>query len=443
MEKETAAWSEMASNLADIWVETGTQMWKNWFDVVGAAATGNTAPDLDPELEDASQRFANNQEVFARLVKLSFKAWKEISPQIATGEDWLQVQRKYTEQMYTQLDQSSREALKASQDMAQLWQLYIKEMQQFGQLWTAALGVPMPPISEAVNGTSEPWLELSNFYWDFLYGKTFGNLMQSPTLGLSREFNSKVQKAFDAWKNLYRANIDYQLVLANIQIRSFEELMQELTTLSEQGKNPEGWQAFQKHWSRVADRVFEEEFCNEDKLKIRGNFLNAFNTYRLHQQGLMELWLKTMNMPVRSEVDEVHKNIYELRKGLKSLNKTLAKYEGLEQETQQLHQEIETLNEKLVKYEGLEQETQQLHQEIKTLNKTLTKYEGLEQETQQLHQEIETLNEKLVKYDSLEQETQQLHQAFQELKQIFNKETETLDGESFLQRIYNSLNWKR
>jgi polyhydroxyalkanoate synthase subunit PhaE len=34
-------------------------------------------------------------------------------------------------------------------------------------------------------------------------------------------------------------------------------------------------------------------------------------------------------MPVRSEVDEMHKNIYELRKEVKTLKKSLAKYEAL------------------------------------------------------------------------------------------------------------------
>ena len=43
------------------------------------------------------------------------------------------------------------------------------------------------------------------------------------------------------------------------------------------------------------------------------------------------MWMKMMNMPLRSEVDEVHKNIYELRKEVKALKKALAKYEAEEQ----------------------------------------------------------------------------------------------------------------
>jgi len=47
-------------------------------------------------------------------------------------------------------------------------------------------------------------------------------------------------------------------------------------------------------------------------------------TYRLQQQQLVEVFLKMNDLPVRSEVDEVHRSIYELRKEIKSLKKALA-----------------------------------------------------------------------------------------------------------------------
>ena len=37
----------------------------------------------------------------------------------------------------------------------------------------------------------------------------------------------------------------------------------------------------------------------------------------------MEIYLRSMNLPTRSEVDEIHRTIYELRKEVKSLKKAL------------------------------------------------------------------------------------------------------------------------
>lgn len=387
MAKETTNWSEMTNHLANIWVETGTQMWKSWFDLVGSVPTSATVTEPKPEPKSTSeQQFNKNQELFVRFIKLSFDAWREISPKVEANEDWQQVLKKHTEQMRTQLNQVSAENLKASQDAGQLWQLYIKEMQKLSQLWTATLGVPINPIGNAVHGASKPWLELNNLYWNLLYEPVLGSLIQSPAISPGHEFTHKVLKAFDAWTNLYRGSINYQVVLADIQICSFEEVMQELAASAEKGKKVDDWQQFQQLWSRVADKVFEEKFCNEDNLKVRGNFLNALNTYRPYQQELMELWLKAMNLPVRSEVDEVHKNVYELRKESKRLNKKLASYEAIAQETQQLKSAVDES----------QKDVAELCQEIEALKQKLANYEAIEQETQQLRQEIESLRQIVV-----------------------------------------------
>lgn len=178
------------------------------------------------------------------------------------------------------------------------------------------------------DGIAKPWIELNKFCWNFVYEKTIGTLTQIPLLGPSRGFNNELMQAFDAWAKLYPTSIDYQIVLAEIQIQSFEALLRELTSLAEKGETVKDWQQFQQLWSRTADKVFEQSFCSEDNLKVRGRFLNASNNYKLCQQGLMEMWMKTINMPIRSEVDEVHKSIYELRKEVKSLKKSLAQSEG-------------------------------------------------------------------------------------------------------------------
>ncbi|MGK7873498.1 MAG: class III poly(R)-hydroxyalkanoic acid synthase subunit PhaE [Xenococcaceae cyanobacterium] len=350
MEKETTHWSEMANNLVNTWAETGNQMWKSWFDLMGSVPTPELVDDTKPAFKYVAQRFVDNQELLVRFLQLSFNAWKEIFPKVESGEDWQQVLSKYTEQMHEQFRDFSMGTLKASQDAGQLWQLYIKEMQKFNHLWAAALGSSLGPMSKAVTGTSEPWIELNNLYWNLLYEETFGSLMQSPILGPTRELTGKLLRGFDAWTNLYRASIDYQVVLADVQVRSFEELMRKLVSLAEKGEKVEDWRQFQQIWSNVADGVFEEEFCSEDNLKIRGKFLNALNTYRIHQQELMEMWMKMMNMPRRSEMDEVHKSIYELRKEVKTLKKG-SEVDGVHQTISELRKEVETLKEALAKYE--------------------------------------------------------------------------------------------
>jgi class III poly(R)-hydroxyalkanoic acid synthase PhaE subunit len=327
MEKATTHWSEMTNTLVQTWADTGTQMWEKWFDLMGLASTSEAVTESNPAFKNLAQRYADNKELYTRFLKLSYQTWTDIIPKIESGQDWQQVLSNYTDKMRQQFDEFFSGTLKISEDSSQLWQIYIQKTLKFNQLWVDAIASSMGPMSKTVTGTTHPWIELNNLYWDLLYEETFGSLMQSPVLGPTREFNGKLVRAFDAWTELYQATVNYQIVLGNVQIRSFEELMKELVSLAEKGKKIENWRQFQDLWSQVADDVFAQEFCSEDNLKIRGKFLNALNKYRLYQQELTESWLRMMNMPLRSEVDEMHKNIYELRKEVKTLKKALVKYE--------------------------------------------------------------------------------------------------------------------
>jgi class III poly(R)-hydroxyalkanoic acid synthase PhaE subunit len=157
-----------------------------------------------------------------------------------------------------------------------------------------------------------------------MYEKTLGSVLQSPNLGYAREFNNKLLKSFDAGLNFSKANFDYQILLLDVWLKASEELMRELASSEEKGETVQNWQQLLQVWSSVFDGVFVQRFRAEDALEARGNFLNSAMMYRLYQQQLMEVFLKMYDLPTRSEVDEIHHSIYELRKEVKILKKALA-----------------------------------------------------------------------------------------------------------------------
>jgi class III poly(R)-hydroxyalkanoic acid synthase PhaE subunit len=330
MQQDTNPWTEMANPFGKLWLETGTQMWKNWFDLMGKPNIPNPIEQGQPAFQHFSQQILKNQALYARLLETSFKTWQELFPKIETGQNWQQSLSQYLTQVQQQLQQSAIASGKMTQDVGELWQLYLKEVQRFNQLWLDSVTASLQPLSQTTTGSNKPWLELNNLYWNLLYEETFGSLMQSPLLGPTREINGKLLKTFDVWTELYRASVDYQIVLADVQYRSLEALMQELVTLYGQDKKITDWREFQQISSVTADRIFEETFRQDDNLRIRGNFINKLNGYRLQQQILMEEWMKLMNLPTRSEIDEVHQNIYALRKEVKQLKKQLAQIESVE-----------------------------------------------------------------------------------------------------------------
>lgn len=323
MDQATAQWTEMATKMVNTWAEMGTQMWKSWFDLMAAVPTPEQVSAAKPEVKTATERFISNRDLFVRFLELSVKAWQDMLPKVESGGDWQSILNSYNEQLRQQFGNFPLSALKASQDTAQLWQLYMKEMQTVFQLWGSPIGLSLEPLSKISLGDTSGLLELNNLYWD-LYQRSLGGFVQAPSLGLNRELNAKLMDGFDAWTKLYKATLDYQVVISDIQLRSFDALMKKLVELAEKGQKVENWRDFQTLWSQVADDVFAEAFKSENNLKLRGNFINALNAYRVYQQEIMELNMKVLNAPLRSEVDEIHQSIYELKKEIKALKKQLS-----------------------------------------------------------------------------------------------------------------------
>ena len=110
-------------------------------------------------------------------------------------------------------------------------------------------------------------------------------------------------------------------MLLDVCLKASEELMRQLASSEKKGETVQNWQQLLQVLSNVFDGVFQQRFRAEDGLEVRGIFLNSAMIYRLYQQQLMEVFLKIYGLPTRSEVDEIHHSIYELRKELKSLKK--------------------------------------------------------------------------------------------------------------------------
>ena len=172
-------------------------------------------------------------------------------------------------------------------------------------------------------GRGADLLELTNLYWD-AFERTFGSLLQAPGLGLTRELNEKIARGFDRWLDYRRASADYQTKLADAWAATFEQLIRTMADLAEKGQTITSIRELLLMWGQIADRVFIQTFQTDEYVQIQGQFLNAAMAYRIQQREIMEIALKSYDLPTRSEVDEAHRNIYELRKEIKALKKQVA-----------------------------------------------------------------------------------------------------------------------
>lgn len=332
-------WQEQAEQMMSAWADAQQRWWETWGSMTGAgnnpvapmmrmfeqwremmAGRLRDWPGDDPITRQVAGQVLASQSALMKFVEMAMSAWTELAPKIEAGEDWNAALQAYMERVRESFSAAQTGSAEATGEMSRLWSLYIEEWSRLGQLW--AQPFQGAPWSGAMQGRSSDVIEMTNLFWD-AFERTFGALLESPALGYTRELNEQIAGAFDTWLDYRRASAAYQAKLGDIWTEAFEQLLREMAEMAEQGQTIESVRDLLLLWGQVADRVFVETFRTEEYVRTQGELLNAAMAYRIRQREIMEIYLQSLDLPTRSEVDEAHRNIYELRKEVKALRRAL------------------------------------------------------------------------------------------------------------------------
>lgn len=324
------------------WLEAQNSFMKNWF----GAMQGNpflnlvfpgmldqwrrlseeSVQALDAETASSAKatarQFLASQNEITRFMAIFMDAWRAQALQARSPEEWQATISQYTSRMREQWMQSPASVFKTSQNLADLWKLYMDEIQKFSGPWLASL-LQMPGQLVSRNGDTPELIEVANLYWD-AYEKTLGRLMVSPSLGYSREFNEKLGRSFQIWVDYRRVDFEYQSLLTDTWINAFESLLQKLVTMAQKNEAVTSLRQLLNLWIETADAEFIELFHTEDYAKVQAQLLNHAMAAKRQQRELVEIGLRTNDLPTRTELEDAHRSIYELRKEVRGLRKELA-----------------------------------------------------------------------------------------------------------------------
>jgi class III poly(R)-hydroxyalkanoic acid synthase PhaE subunit len=333
-------WTNQAEEMTQAWAEAQQNMWKQWFDLAKngpgqpnfmfdqwqKAASDNFetwAGTASETVRDTAERMLASQKTMMEFWQFAIKAWQDISGQMETGQDWQQTLRDYTEQMRQQFTQSVEGAFKSGQDASELWQLYQDQMQKLMQPWNA-WWQQSPSLFSQTLGTENVILpELGKLY-TAVYEQAMLPFLQSPTLGLTREMELKMREGFTLWQAYREADYNYQMQLVDAWIKTFEQLQKVMVRLSEKGDAVTSLEELGTLFIDAAETGFGDVLASEPFFEAQGDLVNSTMRFRIYQREVMEMVMKAVDMPTRSEVDAAHKTNYLLRKDVKALKKQLA-----------------------------------------------------------------------------------------------------------------------
>ena len=154
-----------------------------------------------------------------------------------------------------------------------------------------------------------------------LYEKEFRQVLNMPQLGLSRFYQERMLAAIDKF-NLFQNALNEFLHTLYLPIeKSYRTLMNNVAQLAENDDLPGDAKAYYQMWIKILERQYMTLYKSPEYTQTLGDTLNAMNSWLLARQEVLTDALKTMPMVTQSDMREQYKEIYELKKEIKSIKK--------------------------------------------------------------------------------------------------------------------------
>lgn len=157
--------------------------------------------------------------------------------------------------------------------------------------------------------------------WTEMYEKEFQKFFQIPQVGLVRTYQEKFLKSVDKY-NVFQSTMTEFLRLLSLPIgKSFVVMQQKIGEMVEKGSLPSDSEKYYQMWIKILEGHFMKLFQSPEYIQILAKTMASLSEFSVAKDAVFEDALKVLPIPNRSEIDDLEREIYELKKRLRILEK--------------------------------------------------------------------------------------------------------------------------
>ena len=222
--------------------------------------------------------------------------------------------------MPADLSASMAELSRAGQSLAELWSAATSS---FGTLSGAFTGAAPP-----ADGDTAAEASLRNMLdpqtWLSGMGEVdgaLGRMAEGPRLADLWEVERRYARVMQAWIDVRRRGFEHNAVLLEAWTRASRRFSEELASrTSADGKAPDAKAALAL-WTETANERLLETQRSEPFLKTQTAMIRASTELNLAQQELVEHFGRQYGFPTRTELDDVHRSLTDLRREMRTMQR--------------------------------------------------------------------------------------------------------------------------
>src|SRR3954466_6009972 len=202
--------------------------------------------------------------------------------------------------------------------------------QDFSKLWSSASDLSAtltktlkadqanPLMAEMLAKIFDPrgWFSATNEV-----DQTLQRMAEGPQLADLWNTERKFMAVFNAWVAMRRHSLEHNKVVLEAWLRAAGDFARTLNERAERGQTLESSREVTALWVETANEVLLETQRSDAFLKTQRDLLKASTDLRLAQQELAEFYSEMFGYPTRTELDDVHKTVTELRRELRAFKR--------------------------------------------------------------------------------------------------------------------------
>ncbi len=334
-------WTTQTSEIMKTWGDAQKRLWSGWMDLAqGASQMGQGGPMFDPtqwlrmgvdtwsgSKDTPAHRLAGNllgtPEMMNRSMNLLMQAWQTVAPKVEQGKPWQPDLQKLLEQWRDELTNMPKRAASMGGDFAQLTKSLFERWTPMTAPWLAMLGQASSHPGAAFLGGTAGVGQLSNFAE--MFQGPFANLSlgELPRATVAREKMGVFLKVADAFSDLQEAQTSYKKALGEGLATSVERTVEHLAKLAQKGEKVTSARDLMRTWFSIADKTLMEKFNTTEFLGVQDKLTVALMKHKKAQRDALEVVYAQMEIPTRSEIDEAYRDIHELKREVRALQRAL------------------------------------------------------------------------------------------------------------------------
>lgn len=221
----------------------------------------------------------------------------------------------------TDLSAGVAELTQAGQSMMELWTAATAMCGKLATSLPAAAGNLDATVEATFRKIADPrsWLAGTGEMDDVL-----GRMAEGPRFADLWEVERLYARVLQAWMNLRRRGFEHNAVVLDAWLQAGRRFTEQLAGRTGTDTSPLDAKAALALWTDTANQQLLETQRSEPFLQTQAAMIRATTELRLIQQELVEHVGKQYGFPTRSELDDVHRTVTDLRREMRVMRRQLA-----------------------------------------------------------------------------------------------------------------------